>query len=151
MSLEERLRKELTAAIKAKDLRSANIIRMVSTKVMERRTAKGFSGEVDDALYEDVISAYRKSLAKAVDQYKQAGERGAEQAAELEHEIEFLGRYLPQGLSEAELEAAVKAAIDAVGATDVKMIGRIIGQVMKDHKGKVDAADVKRVASQLLS
>lgn len=150
MSLEERLRKELTASIKARDLRTANIIRMVNTKVMERRTAKGFSGKVDDALYEDVIAAYRKSLIKAIDQYEQAGEKGAAQVAELQFEIDYLAGYLPEGMSEEQIRAAVKEAIAAVGATDAKMIGRVIGQVMKAHKGKVDAGAVKRIAEQEL-
>jgi len=149
--MEERLRKELTASIKARDLRTANIIRMVNTKVMERRTAKGFSGEVDDALYEDVIAAYRKSLVKAIEQFKQAGEKGAAQVEELEFEVEFLARYLPETLGEEQIRAAVKEAIAAVGATDAKMVGRVVGQVMKAHKGKVDAADVKRIAEQELS
>ena len=65
MSLEEDLRARLTAAIKARDLRVANIIRMVNTKVMERRTASGFKGTVDDELVRDVIAAYKKSLEKA--------------------------------------------------------------------------------------
>lgn len=146
MSLEQDLRAQLTAAMKAKDLRTANIVRMINTKVMERRTAKGFSGEVDDALYTDVIAAYRKSLQKGLEQFKAAGDKGAEQAAELEFEIELCGEYLPKGLSEDELRAAVRAAIAAVGATDPKMIGRVIGEVMKQHKGVAEAADVKRIA-----
>ncbi|MBM4320413.1 MAG: hypothetical protein FJ125_10730, partial [Deltaproteobacteria bacterium] len=73
MSVEEDLRKQLTQAMKAKDLRTANVLRMISTKVMERRTAKGFQGAVDDALYLDVIAAYRKSLVKAREEYVAAG------------------------------------------------------------------------------
>ena len=48
--LEAQLREQLTAALKAKDLKTANLIRMINTKIMERRTAKDFSGTVDDAL-----------------------------------------------------------------------------------------------------
>ena len=47
-NLEGQLREQLTASIKAKDLKTANLIRMINTKIMERRTAKGFSGTVDD-------------------------------------------------------------------------------------------------------
>ena len=65
MSLEQDLRAQLTAAIKAKDLRTANVIRMINTKVMERRTAAGFKGTVDDELVREVIAAYKKSLEKA--------------------------------------------------------------------------------------
>jgi uncharacterized protein YqeY len=150
MSIEERLRTALTAAIRAKDLRTANVIRMISTKVMEKRTAKNFDGEVDDALYEEVIGAYRKSLQKAVTQFEDIGDSGAEQAAELKFEIEYCAQYLPKGLGEDEIRAAVKEAIAALGADNPKMAGRVMGQVMKAHKGKVDSADVKRIVGEEL-
>src|SRR5262249_30868642 len=93
-TLEEELRSKLTAAIKARDLRTANCIRMVNTKVMERRTAKGFKGEVNDDLYRDVIGAYKKSLEKARKEFEPAGERAREQIAELDFEIEYLSQFL---------------------------------------------------------
>ena len=61
-NLEEQLRQQLTTAMKNKDQRTANLVRMINTKIMERRTAKGFSGQVDDALILDVISSYKKSM-----------------------------------------------------------------------------------------
>ena len=76
MSIEATLRQALTAAMKAKDLATANVIRMVNTKIMERRTAKDFEGQVDDALVTDVIASYKKSLQKAQTQYEGLGERG---------------------------------------------------------------------------
>src|SRR6187200_1129589 len=102
-NLEAQLREQLTAAIKAKDLRTANLIRMVNTKIMERRTAKGFSGTVDDALVLDVISAYRKQMLKAIEDFEKVGEKGAEQAAELRGEVAFCEKFLPKGMDEAAL------------------------------------------------
>ena len=142
MSLEEDLRKQLTDAPKARDQRTADTIRMIMTKVMERRTAKGFTGQVDDALYTDVIGAYKKTLQKAREEYVAAGERGAEHAAGLQWEVEFCDRFLPKGLGADEIRAAVRAAIAATGAKDVKMAGRIVGEVMKQHKGMVEAGEV---------
>ncbi|MGH7368175.1 MAG: GatB/YqeY domain-containing protein, partial [Candidatus Rokuibacteriota bacterium] len=96
MGLEQTLNDTLTQAIKAKDSRTADVVRMLKTKIQERRTAKGFAGQVDDALVLDVIGAYRKLLQKAVTEYDKAGERGAAQAAQLRFEIEFCERYLPR-------------------------------------------------------
>src|SRR5262249_17226160 len=56
----------LKHAIKDRDIRTADVVRMLKTKLMERRTAKGFAGTVDDALVLDVIGAYRKQLQKAL-------------------------------------------------------------------------------------
>jgi uncharacterized protein YqeY len=135
MSIEQELRKQLTDAM----------------KIMERRTAKGFSGEVDDAMVLEVIGAYKKQMLKAREEFAAIGEKGAEQVTELDWEIAFCERFLPKGLSDDALRAAVRAAIAATGAKDPKMAGRIVGEVMKQHKGLVEAGDVKRVAEEELA
>ena len=114
MSLEQDLRAQLTAAMKAKDLRTANVIRMINTKVMERRTAAGFKGAVDDELIREVIAAYKKSLEKAREEYVAAGARGAEQIGELDFEIGFCQRFLPAQMSTDEARAAVRRSITLV-------------------------------------
>src|SRR6266481_6030283 len=94
-NLETQLREQLTAAIRAKDLKTANLIRMINTKIMERRTAKGFTGTVDDALVLDVIGAYKKQMEKAKQEFANAGDRGKDQVAEIEFEIEWCAKWLP--------------------------------------------------------
>ena len=150
MALEQELDERLKQAIKAKDSRTADVVRMLKTKLMERRTAKGFSGSVDDALVRDVIGAYRKQLQKALAEFEQAGERGAAQVAQLRFEIEFCQRYLPQAMEEGALRALVGERLAALGITDLKQTGRLVGDIMKTHKGQVEAADVKRIAEDLL-
>jgi len=150
MSLEQTLNETLTKAIREKDQRAADIVRMVKSRIGERRTAKGFSGQVDDALVLDVIAAYRKQLQKALAEYDKLGERGAAQAAQLRFEIEFCERFLPKGLDATALRSLVQERARALGVTDLKQVGRLIGDVMKSHKGHVDAADVKRIAEDLL-
>lgn len=154
MSIEQTLRAKLTEAIKAKDRRTADVIRMIDTKVMERRTAKGFSGKVDDALYLEIIAAYRKSMAKAMSEYEAMGERGKAQVEELRFEVDFCAGFLPRQLEESEVREAVRQAISALGATgaktDAKMAGRVMGEVMKQHKGLVEAPMVKRIVDEEL-
>jgi hypothetical protein len=150
MALEQTLNDALTQAIKAKDGKTADVIRMLKTKIQERRTAKGFSGEVDDAVVLDVVAAYRKQLQKAVGEFEKAGERGAAQAAALRFEIAFCERYLPKTMDEAAVRALVKERIAALGITDAKQAGRLVGDIMKTHKGQVEAGDVKRIAEELL-
>ena len=143
MSIETDLRNKLTASMKAKDLKTANVIRMINTKVMEKRTAKGFSGEVDDQLFKDVIAAYKKSLDKALVEYEGMGDKGAEQAADLRFESEFCAQFLPAQLGEDAVRDAVNRAVQEVGAGNPKMAGRVVGMVMKAHKGQVEAGLVK--------
>ena len=97
-----------------------------------------------------MIGAYRKQLQKALVEYEKAGDRGAQQAAQLRFEIAFCERYLPQTMDEAALRALVQERIATLGINDAKQVGRLMGDVMKSHKGQVEAADVKRVAEDLL-
>ena len=150
-NLEGQLREQLTASLKAKDLRTANLIRMINTKVMERRTAKGFTGTVDDALILDVIGTYKKSMEKARGDFANAGDRGKEQLAELEFEIAWCSKFLPQGLSEAELREAVTKAVAELPARDPKMAGRVIGSLKKQFGDRVDANAAKKLVDEELA
>jgi len=151
MSLEQTLNDTLTQAIRDKDQRMSDVVRMIKSRITERRTAKGFSGQIDDAAVQDVISAYRKSLQKALPDYEKVGERGRAQAEQLRWEIDVLARWLPKGLDETALRSLVRERLTALNITDAKQVGRLTGDIMKTHKGQVDAADIKRVAEELLS
>src|SRR3954467_13381593 len=150
-TLEAQLREQLTASLKAKDLKTANLIRMINTKIMERRTAKGFSGEIDDALVLDVISTYKKSMEKARAAYVNAGDRGKEQLEEIDFEVAWCSKFLPQGLSEAELRDAVAKAVAELPSKDPKMAGRVIGAVKKQFGDRVDAQLAKKIAEDELA
>jgi len=151
MTLEETLRAQLTAAMKAKDSRTANLIRMINTKIMERRTAPGFKGQVDDAMILEVIGAYKKAMEKAMTEFAAAGERGREQIAELQFEVDWCAGMLPAALTEAELRAAVVAAVATLPAKDPKMAGKVIGMVKKQLGASADAAVIKKIAEELLA
>ncbi len=150
MPLETQLNDLLKESLKAKDPMTADVVRMLKTKVMERRTAKGFVGTVDDALILDVIQAYKKSMQKAIEEFEKVGERGVEEIAKLRVEITVCERFLPKGLSADEVAVLVKERIAALGITDGKQVGKLLGDIMKTHKGLVDASDVKKVAATLL-
>lgn len=150
MSIEADLRAKQIEAMKAKDVPTSNAIKMIKTKVMERRTAKGFTGEVDDSLYIDVITAYKKSLEKGRIEFEKAGDRGAAAIAELDHEIAFCQTFLPKPMTQDEADAAVTAAIAEIGQVTEKMAGRIVGAVMKANQN-ADAKLVRAAVDRALA
>ena len=91
--------------MRAKDARTADCIRMIKTKHMERRTAAGFKGPLDDSLWLDVIAAYQKQLRKSREEYVAIGDRGAEAVAQLDFEIGFCAQFLPKAASDDETRA----------------------------------------------
>lgn len=147
--LETKLREQLTAAMKARDTKTANLIKMINTKIMERRTATA-GVVVDDALVMDVLATYKKSMEKARVDYAAAGERGKALLDEADFEINWVKGWLPQELSEAELRDAVAAAVAALPAKDPKMAGKIIGTIKKQFGDRADAQLVKKLADELL-
>jgi uncharacterized protein len=151
MSIETQIGDLLKEAMRAKDQRTKDVIAMIKTKQMERRTAAGFKGTLDDTLWIDVIGAYQKQLRKAREEYAALGDKGAETLPQLDFEIAFCARFLPQLAGEAEVRAAVKEALSRQPAPDPKQSGRVMGEIMKTNKGKFDPAMVKRIVEEELA
>jgi uncharacterized protein YqeY len=151
MSIEQQLEESLKQAMRGRDQATLDVVRMLKAKLMERRTAKGFSGQVDDALLVEVIGAYRKQMQKALEEYERLGDKAAHQIEKLRFEIAFCGRFLPATIGEAALEQLVRERISALGISDARQVGRLVGDVMKTHKGQVEATDVKRIAEKVLA
>ena len=150
MSIETQIGDQLKEAIRQKDQRTADCIRMIKTKHMERRTAAGFKGPLDDALWLDVIAAYQKQLRKAREEYAALGARGADALPQIDFEIAFCARFLPKAASDDEVRAVVRETLARLGVSDVKQAGRVVGEIMKANKGKFEPAAVKRFVEEEL-
>ena len=151
MSIEVELTNLLKDAMRAKDARTADCIRMIKTKHMERRTAAGFKGPLDDNLWLEVVAAYQKQVRKAREEYAAVGERGADALPQLDFEIAFCARFLPKVAGDDEVRAVVRETIVRMGASDAKQAGRVMGDIMKAHKGKFDPSSVKRIVEEELA
>src|SRR5438552_17111512 len=111
MPIDVELNDLLKEAMRAKDSRTADCIRMIKTKQMRRRTAAGFKGPLDDALWLDVIAAYQKQLRKSREEYVAVGERGAAALPQIDFEIDLCARFLPKAASDDEVRVAVREVI----------------------------------------
>jgi uncharacterized protein YqeY len=151
MSIEAQLAELLKEAMRAKDARTADCIRMIKTKHMERRTAAGFKGPLDDALWLDVITTYQKQLRKSREEYAAIGARGADAIEQIDFEIGFCARFLPKAASDDEVRTIVRETVARLGLSDPKQSGRLVGEIMKANKGKVDPSTVKRIVDEELA
>jgi uncharacterized protein len=151
MSIETQIGDQLKEAMRQKDQRTADCIRMIKTKHMERRTAAGFKGPLDDALWLDAISAYQKQLKKAREEYAALGDKGASFLPQLDFEIEFCSRFLPKAASEDEVRAVVQETVARMGVKDPKQAGKVMGEIMKTRKGTFDPQMVKRLVEEAIA
>ncbi len=149
MSIKEELQAELTDAMRNKDRRRLDVIRQVHTEVSRARSAPGFSGEVSDELYRQVIGSYVKQMGKALEEYRQAGERGWQMAEKLAFEIDYLERWLPETLDEEATRALVRQTLENVDVSHGP--GPVIGGIMTEHGEKVDGGLVNRLVREELS
>ena len=149
MSIEQRLRDDQKTAMKARDAATLNAIRSIQAEVATAKTAPGFEGEVDDALFVKVISTYVKRISKSKTEYDALGEPGAEQVDKLGFEIEYLTRYLPKKLNEQDTRMLIERAIADIGADDSTPAGQVVGAVMRSGQD-LDGALVNRLGREAL-
>ena len=151
MSLVNELNSRLKDAMKARRSDEVSVIRMIKSRITELQTSSSFQGEIDDQAVISVITAYSKQMTKALTEFEKAGTAGAEQIDALKYEIEYLSPFLPTKLGEAETFKLVAEVQEREGISEAKMMGRLIGAVMKSHKDQVDPALVRKAAEQLLA
>ena len=144
-ALENELMEQMKVCMKSGDKIGLAAVRMVRTKVMEKRTAKNAT-EVTDEVVVDVIRNYVKVLQSSIDELKAGGASEEEEnIAQMLAEIQYLARFLPQLMGEAEMAVIVDEILTREGITDPKMFGKATGLIMKDNKGKVDPGLVSRL------
>ncbi len=147
-ALKDRLRSDLTTAMKARDQLRSSVLRMALAAVTNAEVAGKQARELSD---EDVLGVLtseakkRKESAQAFDE----GNR-PELAAKERDEAAILAEYLPEQLSEDEVRALVSAAVEETGAAaeGMKAMGKVMGVLTPQTRGRADgafvAAEVRR-------
>jgi uncharacterized protein YqeY len=142
--LKDRLRSDLTAAMKARDDVRVRTLRMALTSVSNEEVA----GQAARVLHDDeilrVLAREAKRRREAAEAFEQAGRH--DQAAAERAEDDVLAGYLPAQLGDDELQAIVATAIAETGAAGA----RALGQVMRAVTPQVaDRAEGGRVAAEV--
>jgi uncharacterized protein YqeY len=146
--LKERLRTDLTAAIKGRDELRASTLRMVLTAITNAEVAGKQSRELSDDDVVGVLSSEAKKRREAAEAFDAAGR--TESATKERAEAEVLADYLPTPLSEDEIRDLVTSTIASLGVADegMKAMGKVMGALQSQIKGRADggvvSAEVRR-------
>ena len=151
VNLETQINERMKEAMRGKDKQTSMLMRMIKSQVTERKTSKNYKGEDGDKLWQSVIESYVKSSKKNLKEYEALGAEGQEHATQVKWEIEALSCYLPQLADEAQTRIWVNDALQNLEGAGSINIGRLMGEVMKAHKGEVEPSLVKTIAQELLS
>ena len=145
-ALKDRLRADLTTAMKARDEVRVRTLRMALTSVTKEEVAGKSARELSDDEVLQVLTREAKRRREAAEAFAGAGRE--EQAAAERAEGEILDTYLPAQLSDAELGELVTAAIEETGATTPRDMGQVMKVLTPRVAGRAQggwvAAEVRR-------
>jgi uncharacterized protein len=148
--LKERLRADLTAAMKARDAVRTRTLRMALTSVANEEVAGKAARELSDDEVLKVLAKEAKRRREAAEAFEGAGR--ADQAASERAEGEVLAGYLPAQLGDAELTAIVTEAIKETGASGMSAMGQVMKVVTPRVAGRAEggrvAAEVRRALAR---
>lgn len=149
--LKDKLRADLSAAMKERDTTVTGVLRMALAAVGKEEVAGKQARELTDEEVQKVLSKEAKKRDEAADAFESAGR--AEQAANERGEAEILRRYLPQPLGEDDLAQLVRDVVAEISAELGEKPGmKQMGQVMKAVNAKVAGrAEGSRVAALVKS
>ena len=144
--LKERLRTDLTTAMKARDELRTATLRMTLAAVSAEEVAGKEARELSDDEVQAVVRREAKKRREAAEAFGSAGR--AEQAAREQAEGDVLADYLPAQLDDADLAAIVADVITTSGASGMKDMGQVMGAAQGAVAGRAEgsrvAAEVRR-------
>jgi uncharacterized protein len=148
MSLRERIEKDFTDALKARDERRLSALRLFKTD-LKKREVSGQKREMTDVEATEVLSTLVKQRRESIRLF-QEGHR-PDLVAKEEAELNVLLAYLPQALSPSELEGVVDETIAETGAAGPRDQGKVMKAVMGKVTGRADGKAVSEIVKQKLS
>lgn len=147
MSLSERIEKDYVAAFKAKRTDEVAVLRMLKAAVKNKQVE--LRRELADNEILDVVAKQVKQRQESIDQFRAAGR--IDLAEIEERELLILRTYLPTALSPAELEEAVTTTIQALGASGMKDMGRVMNAILGEYAGRIDGKELSALVRAKLT
>lgn len=147
MLLRNEIQEKMYIAMKAGDVKKLAVLRLLKSAIKNEEIQ--LQKELNDEEVKFVVARQVKQLSEALKDFE-TGKR-QDLVAQTKEEIEFMSVYLPEQISDSELLSIVDKVIESTGAKTQQDIGKVMGLVMKQAKGKVDGNKVREIVSKKLS
>ncbi|MDR1998210.1 MAG: GatB/YqeY domain-containing protein [Candidatus Margulisbacteria bacterium] len=144
MTIIEKLNAEIKTAMKAKNQKRLDVVRMLKAKILNVNAR----GEVTEEEGLKIIRSYAKALNETIDIARKTGK--TEVAAATEGELVIVKEFLPPELSAEQIEAAVQGVVAEVGKDKTKF-GLLMKTALAKLGGQADGAVVKDILNKLLA
>lgn len=147
MSLLAQVQEDMKTAMKAKDKKTLAVVRQIKSAVMNEQINLGHDLTEEEEL--GVLSREVKQRKESISEFKEGGRDDL--AADTQAELDVLAKYLPAQLSDDEIKQVVAEAIAKTGATSPKDMGKVMGIVSAQTKGRADGKVVADTVKKALA
>ncbi len=148
MSLRDQVQSDMKEAMRAREAGRTRLsaVRMLWASIRNREI--DVKHELGDAEVVEVCAREVRQREEALPDYERSGRE--ELVARMREEIEVLRGYLPPPVDAQAIRELARARIEAVGAAGPRDLGRVMGPLMQELKGRADGAEVQRIVRELL-
>jgi len=138
LPFKERLNQDVITALKAREKVKLKALRLIAAAVKQFEIDN--RAELDEEAAVGVLTKMAKQRRESIAQFEPAGRSDL---VEIERfELNLIAGYLPEQLSDDEVDARIEAAIGTTGATSMRDMGKVMGHVQAELKGRADMAEV---------
>ena len=147
MNLLEKIDTDLKSAMKNGDIVRTETLKMLKSDIAYE---KGKTGK--DLTDEQLIEVVSRSAKRRRESIKEFQKGNRQDLVDNEtRQLAVVEEYLPQKMTEEEIEKYISDKIAALGTITQKEIGKVMGELMKELKGKADGGAVKAILSKKIS
>ena len=152
MSLKETIETEYKNALKSKDKNKISTYRLILSSIKDLdivNRAGPNKKETDD---EDIKKLFKKMVKQRTESIEIYKKNNRSDLLEVEHkEQDILCSFLPKQLSDDDTKKICEQTISSLGATSIKDMGKIMGELKKQHADEIDFAKAGALLKQLLN
>jgi len=149
MGLKEQIAADLKDAMRVGDDARKRALRTLIASITQAEKAGKEARTLSDEEILGVIAKEAKKREEAIEAYGRGGR--ADLVAAERAELEVLRAYMPRQLTREEIEARAREIIAQVGATGPRDMGKVMGPLMAELRGRADGRLVNQVVRELLS
>lgn len=146
MALKDRLNDDLKDAMRQRDAKRRNTLRLLLSAIRYEEIAR--KGDLDDDAVTQTLSKQAQQRRDSIEAYAK-GDR-PDLVAQEQAELDIIRAYLPEPMSEDEVGAIVQAAIADAGATGPQDMGKVMGRIMPQVRGRADGKQVSAMVQERL-
>ena len=146
MSIQTRMQEDLKQAMRAKDALRRSVLRYLRSEIHNAEIAQ--QKELDDEGVLAVLSRQAQQRRDSIEAYEGANRQDLVDREK--GDLAIILEYLPQQLTRAEIDSLVEQAIAETGAGGPSDMGKVMGQLMPQVRGRAEGREVSASASAAL-